>query len=157
MRALNRQLRVATLPIAALSPHLASISASEMPMPGVPVSGAGAGVDGEAGARVTVSGVKADVELLLTKTKPKKITLVGSDGLEYPFLLKGREDLHLDERMMQASAPPPRRPAPRPPRPVPSRRHTCIAALLCCFRLCHLLHCASAPPRGCPRPTPRGA
>jgi phosphatidylinositol kinase/protein kinase (PI-3 family) len=38
---------------------------------------------------------------LPTKTKPKKITLRASDGKNYSFLLKGLEDLHLDERIMQ--------------------------------------------------------
>jgi hypothetical protein len=41
------------------------------------------------------------VLMLMTKTKPKKMTMVGSDGRAYTYLLKGREDLHLDERMMQ--------------------------------------------------------
>ena len=39
--------------------------------------------------------------VLPTKTKPKKLLLYGSDGKEYNYLLKGREDLHLDERIMQ--------------------------------------------------------
>ncbi|EKX55373.1 hypothetical protein GUITHDRAFT_51733, partial [Guillardia theta CCMP2712] len=33
--------------------------------------------------------------------KPKKIAIIGSDGISRRYLLKGREDLHLDERMMQ--------------------------------------------------------
>ena len=39
--------------------------------------------------------------MLPTKTKPKKLSLIGSDGREYAYLLKGRDDLHLDERIMQ--------------------------------------------------------
>ena len=39
--------------------------------------------------------------MLPTKTKPKKLSLRGDDGREYTYLLKGREDLHLDERIMQ--------------------------------------------------------
>jgi PI-3-kinase-related kinase SMG-1 len=45
--------------------------------------------------------VVEQVLMLMTKTKPKKMTMVGSDGRAYTYLLKGREDLHLDERMMQ--------------------------------------------------------
>ena len=41
------------------------------------------------------------LNVLPTKTKPKKLTIIGSDGLEYPYLLKGKEDLRLDERVMQ--------------------------------------------------------
>lgn len=36
-----------------------------------------------------------------TKTKPKKLAFLGSDGQKYTYLFKGLEDLHLDERIMQ--------------------------------------------------------
>lgn len=39
--------------------------------------------------------------MLPTKTKPKKLTIAGSNGCRYTYLVKGREDLRLDERMMQ--------------------------------------------------------
>ena len=41
------------------------------------------------------------VQILPTKTKPKKLVLLGSDGRKYAYLFKGLEDLHLDERIMQ--------------------------------------------------------
>ncbi|KAG0475892.1 hypothetical protein HPP92_012733 [Vanilla planifolia] len=41
------------------------------------------------------------VGLLSTKTRPKKLVLLGSDGQKYTYLLKGREDLRLDARIMQ--------------------------------------------------------
>jgi PI-3-kinase-related kinase SMG-1 len=41
------------------------------------------------------------LEVLRTKTRPKKLLFVGSDGRRYSYLLKGHEDLHLDERIMQ--------------------------------------------------------
>jgi len=50
---------------------------------------------------VTIQSFSTTVAVLPTKTKPKKIIIIGSDGNKYPFLLKGREDLHLDERIMQ--------------------------------------------------------
>ncbi len=53
------------------------------------------------GSGVSLYSFQCQVECMLTKTKPKKITMVGSNGRLYTFLLKGREDLHLDERMMQ--------------------------------------------------------
>ena len=36
-----------------------------------------------------------------SKQRPRKIAILGTDGDEYRFLLKGREDLRLDERVMQ--------------------------------------------------------
>lgn len=41
------------------------------------------------------------VNILPTKTKPKKLVFLGSDGKKYTYLFKGLEDLHLDERIMQ--------------------------------------------------------
>ena len=50
---------------------------------------------------VTIHSFENRVDVLPSKTKPKKLLLLGSDGVKYPYLLKGREDLHLDERIMQ--------------------------------------------------------
>jgi len=36
-----------------------------------------------------------------SKQHPRRLTICGSDGLEYPFLLKGHEDMRQDERVMQ--------------------------------------------------------
>ncbi|CAG8556990.1 5133_t:CDS:10 [Acaulospora morrowiae] len=42
-----------------------------------------------------------DPKLLVLRSmrKPKKITILGTDGNEYPFLVKGGEDLRLDQRV----------------------------------------------------------
>ena len=40
--------------------------------------------------------------VIRTKTRPKRLHILGTDGGAYPFLLKSREDLHVDARMMQA-------------------------------------------------------
>ena len=53
------------------------------------------------GSIVTIASMKEQVTIMVTKTRPKKITFIGSDGKEYVFLFKGQEDLHLDERVMQ--------------------------------------------------------
>ena len=50
---------------------------------------------------VTIQSFIQTFVVLPTKTKPKKLIMIGSDGNHYPYLLKGREDLHLDERIMQ--------------------------------------------------------
>ncbi|KJH42634.1 FATC domain protein [Dictyocaulus viviparus] len=50
---------------------------------------------------VTIDRVLKNALILPTKTRPKKIAFIGSDGKEHMFLFKGQEDLHLDERIMQ--------------------------------------------------------
>lgn len=41
------------------------------------------------------------LKVISSKQQPRKITIHGSDGLDYGFLLKGHEDLRQDERVMQ--------------------------------------------------------
>lgn len=41
------------------------------------------------------------LKVINSKQKPRKLNVIGSDGLDYNFLLKGREDLRQDERVMQ--------------------------------------------------------
>jgi len=48
-----------------------------------------------------VSEVGSHVEVLRTKTRPKKLLLIDGTGRRVPFLVKSREDLRLDERIMQ--------------------------------------------------------
>jgi len=36
-----------------------------------------------------------------SKQHPRKLTIIGDDGREYNFLLKGHEDIRQDERVMQ--------------------------------------------------------
>ncbi|CAB1350343.1 unnamed protein product, partial [Coregonus sp. 'balchen'] len=50
---------------------------------------------------LTIQSVGNTITILPTKTKPKKLHFLGSDGRNYPYLFKGLEDLHLDERIMQ--------------------------------------------------------
>ncbi|KAK7113677.1 hypothetical protein V1264_012925 [Littorina saxatilis] len=74
-----------------ISPKLAALSKSLIPMPGI----------GLPGQMVTIQKVCNTVQILPTKTKPKKMVFIGSDGKRHPYLFKGLEDLHLDERIMQ--------------------------------------------------------
>ena len=46
--------------------------------------------------------ISNDITVLRTKTRPKKLDMIGSDGRSFPFLLKAREDLHLDQRILQS-------------------------------------------------------
>ena len=41
------------------------------------------------------------IAVISSKQRPRKILIVGSDGNEHTFLLKGHEDLRQDERVMQ--------------------------------------------------------
>ncbi|CAG8674821.1 9711_t:CDS:10, partial [Gigaspora margarita] len=41
------------------------------------------------------------VLVLRSLRKPKRIVIIGTDGKEYPFLVKGGEDLRLDQRVQQ--------------------------------------------------------
>ncbi|KAM4698242.1 serine/threonine-protein kinase SMG1 [Rhinophrynus dorsalis] len=74
-----------------ISPCLASMTNTEIALPG------------EVSDRdtITIHSVGSNITILPTKTKPKKFIFLGSDGKNYPYLFKGLEDLHLDERIMQ--------------------------------------------------------
>lgn len=50
---------------------------------------------------MTLASFLDEVIVFASKTKPKKISSIGSDGRVYSYLLKGREDLKLDDRIMQ--------------------------------------------------------
>ncbi|KAG9067370.1 Serine/threonine-protein kinase smg1 [Linnemannia hyalina] len=78
------------LKLSDLSPGLSAIQSSQIAIPS-PDQGTG----------VTIQSFDQQVVVIPTKTKPKKLTLLGSDGKRYTYLFKGLEDLHLDERVMQ--------------------------------------------------------
>lgn len=50
---------------------------------------------------VTIYKFAPSLTVLKSKQLPRKISMYGSDGKEYSFLLKGREDMRQDERAMQ--------------------------------------------------------
>ncbi|GAU18055.1 hypothetical protein TSUD_51660, partial [Trifolium subterraneum] len=52
----------------------------------------------------TISGIADEAEILSSLQRPKKIILLGSDGLERPFLCKPKDDLRKDARMMEFTA-----------------------------------------------------
>ncbi|KAG0055166.1 Serine/threonine-protein kinase smg1 [Gryganskiella cystojenkinii] len=71
-----------------LSPELSSLQSSLIEVPNQTTG-------------VTIQSFEQQVVVIPTKTKPKKLSLLGSDGKRYTYLFKGLEDLHLDERVMQ--------------------------------------------------------
>ena len=50
---------------------------------------------------ITIKKFNDLVKIKLSKHRPRKIIITGSDGKLYKFLLKGHEDLRVDQRMMQ--------------------------------------------------------
>ncbi|KAK2968905.1 hypothetical protein RJ640_018597, partial [Escallonia rubra] len=50
---------------------------------------------------VTIASFAPKLIVITSKQRPRKLTILGSDGEEYAFLLKGHEDLRQDERVMQ--------------------------------------------------------
>eukprot|EP00474_Spongospora_subterranea_P003312 CRZ03770.1 hypothetical protein [Spongospora subterranea] len=75
------------------SPSFTSVpSPAVFRIPGMPVGAQLAGLS------------RPSLEILKTKTRPKSITFRGTDGCLYTYLLKGREDLNIDQRVLQISA-----------------------------------------------------
>ncbi|KAK7264351.1 hypothetical protein RJT34_31958 [Clitoria ternatea] len=95
--------RKSSVSLREVAPNLALLSSSDVPMPGlekqmkVPDSDKASDLQGV----VTIASFHEQVTILSTKTKPKKLGILGSDGQKYTYLLKGREDLRLDARIMQ--------------------------------------------------------
>ncbi|OHT13017.1 PIKK family atypical protein kinase [Tritrichomonas foetus] len=75
------------IPLADASPSLSKIKDEEIVIPGA--------------KSVTLKGIKKKIKVLKSQQRPRKLTMTGSDGLKYTFLLKANEDTRLDERVMQ--------------------------------------------------------
>ncbi|XP_038064648.1 serine/threonine-protein kinase SMG1-like [Patiria miniata] len=75
-----------------ISPKLSAMENTTIPLPGLVCHHSQV---------VTISSFDNSVNILPTKTKPKKLVFHGADGKRYTYLFKGLEDLHLDERIMQ--------------------------------------------------------
>ncbi|KAK4754896.1 hypothetical protein SAY87_008653 [Trapa incisa] len=96
--------RKSSISLCEVAPQLALLSSSDVPMPGLEKMVNDSKSDGDLTSSqgiVTISSFSGQVMILSTKTKPKKINIMGSDGQKYTYLLKGREDLRLDARIMQ--------------------------------------------------------
>ncbi|OMO75230.1 hypothetical protein CCACVL1_16263 [Corchorus capsularis] len=97
--------RKSSISLGEVAPQLAKLSSSDVPMPGlekqVTTSEFDKGLTSTLQGIVTIASFSEQITILSTKTKPKKLVILGSDGKTYPYLLKGREDLRLDARIMQ--------------------------------------------------------
>ncbi|XP_075914602.1 serine/threonine-protein kinase mTOR-like [Petromyzon marinus] len=52
-------------------------------------------------AVVRIESIASALQVITSKQRPRKLTIMGSNGHEFMFLLKGHEDLRQDERVMQ--------------------------------------------------------
>ncbi|KAF8978704.1 phosphatidylinositol kinase- protein kinase tor1 [Entomortierella lignicola] len=84
--------RLSTLELPYVSPQLLNARDLELAIPGTYKSGE---------AVIKISSFNHVLTVLNTKQRPRKLTIRGSDGRDYAFLLKGHEDLRQDERVMQ--------------------------------------------------------
>nr|XP_027196731.1 serine/threonine-protein kinase mTOR-like [Dermatophagoides pteronyssinus] len=50
---------------------------------------------------IRIAKVETQLNIIISKQRPRKLTIKGSNGHNYMFLLKGHEDLRQDERVMQ--------------------------------------------------------
>ncbi|KAE9041787.1 Serine/threonine-protein kinase [Phytophthora rubi] len=92
-RRINKQLpQITTLELQVVSPNLLSARNLQLAVPGTYRAGH---------ALVKIGSFLPTVAVITSKQRPRRITIVGSNGLEYMFLLKGHEDLRQDERVTQ--------------------------------------------------------
>uniref|UniRef100_I1PF98 non-specific serine/threonine protein kinase n=1 Tax=Oryza glaberrima TaxID=4538 RepID=I1PF98_ORYGL len=100
---LATHLRKSCISLSEIAPQLAALSTSNIPMPGFEkqIFSSSESSFADSHGTITISSFCKEVTVLSTKTRPKKLVLQGSDGQKYTYLLKGREDLRLDSRIMQ--------------------------------------------------------
>ena len=94
----------ASLGLSDLSPRLAALRATRIPMPGLAAEAERAGEDSPSGmdgapssmevppsgmGSVTLDRLDERISVLASKTRPKRILLRGADGRRYAYLLKG--------------------------------------------------------------------
>ena len=90
---INKQLPTMTqLELQHVSPRLLSARHLELAVPGNYIVGA---------PLVTISSFSSTLHVITSKQRPRKLSVHGSDGKVYGYLLKGHEDLRQDERVMQ--------------------------------------------------------
>lgn len=92
-RRINKQLpQLTTLELQYVSPSLLKARNLQLAVPGTYRAGH---------SIVKIGSFLPTVQVITSKQRPRRITMIGSNGLEYMFLLKGHEDLRQDERVTQ--------------------------------------------------------
>ncbi|OAF69217.1 Target of rapamycin [Intoshia linei] len=88
----NQFKRITYLKLTHVSPLLAKIKEMDLAVPGTYNS---------SNKIVRICKIYNDISIINSKQRPRKICMLGSDGKDYSFLLKGNEDIRQDERIMQ--------------------------------------------------------
>ncbi|KAJ3290058.1 phosphatidylinositol kinase- protein kinase tor1 [Borealophlyctis nickersoniae] len=92
-RRINKQLpQLTTLELQYVSPKLLAARDLELSVPGLYRSG---------DPVIKIASFVPTLTVMTSKQRPRRLTIKGSDGKEYQYLLKGHEDLRQDERVMQ--------------------------------------------------------
>ncbi|KAL6517525.1 hypothetical protein OROMI_033226 [Orobanche minor] len=92
-RRIDKQLQtLTTLDLQSVSPELLECRDLKLAVPGTYKADSPV---------VTIASFAPQLVVITSKQRPRKLTINGSDGEEYAFLLKGHEDLRQDERVMQ--------------------------------------------------------
>lgn len=92
-RRINKQLpQLTTLALQYVSPKLLACKDLQLAVPGTYRTGT---------AEVPITHFHPTLTVITSKQRPRRLSIFGSDGQEYQYLLKGHEDLRQDERVMQ--------------------------------------------------------
>lgn len=92
-RRIEKQLPLlTTIDLQYVSPRLLSAENLELVVPGTYKSGK---------PMIRITRFVPKLSVIASKQRPRRLAIMGSDGKEYQFLLKGHEDLRQDERVMQ--------------------------------------------------------
>ncbi|KAF0691141.1 Aste57867_17565 [Aphanomyces stellatus] len=92
-RKINKQLpQLTTLELQYVSPNLLQAHNLQLAVPGTYRAGHDI---------IKIRSFVPTMLVMTSKQRPRRITILGTNGLEYMFLLKGKEDLRQDERVTQ--------------------------------------------------------
>jgi len=81
-----------TMDLQYVSPELLKARNLELAVPGTYHSGR---------ETVTIANFAPSLAVITSKQRPRRLSIKGSDGRDYQYVLKGHEDLRQDERVMQ--------------------------------------------------------
>ncbi|KZT10185.1 atypical/PIKK/FRAP protein kinase [Laetiporus sulphureus 93-53] len=84
--------QLTTLDLQFVSPELLKARSLELAVPGTYQSGRPV---------ITIVSFATKLSVIQSKQRPRRLSLRGSDGKDYQYVLKGHEDLRQDERVMQ--------------------------------------------------------
>ncbi|KAI0330958.1 FAT-domain-containing protein [Cubamyces sp. BRFM 1775] len=84
--------QLTTLDLQYVSPELLKAKNLELAVPGTYQSGKPV---------IKIAGFASKLTVISSKQRPRRLSMKGSDGNDYQFVLKGHEDLRQDERVMQ--------------------------------------------------------